>query len=287
MPTKTADDCVYDIEITDADVAEYLERGYWISPKLLSDGRIESLRQAELRIWAGDFDTDAMPEYPAAVRPTYEHDEMRQCCNAWWLSAEIKKVVTDPTLGKIGGRLMKVPAVRLWHDQVLYKPPLGPEGRSDRGNLGWHQDYGFWQCVNTSNMVTAWIALQDTDLSNGGMRTAVGSHRWGLIKDSNTAFERDLDALRERFTQDGREWIDQPCVLKAGQASFHHALCFHGSGPNQTDDPRLCLVVHMMPEDCTYRGPHQHHTNLIAMGPNQRVGQKFDLPHFPVLWRES
>lgn len=29
------------------------------------------------------------------------------------------------------------------------------------------QDYGFWQVSNNSSMITAWIALQDTDLSNG------------------------------------------------------------------------------------------------------------------------
>lgn len=287
MSTDIPSNGVIDIEVTDDDVAEYWQRGYWISPKLLSDQQIDVIRHAEQRVWAGDFDTDAMPEYSEAIKPTYEADALRQCCNVWWLSDEVRKVVTSRNIGRIGARLMKVPSVRLWHDQMLYKPGLGPDGDSNRGNIGWHQDYGFWQCTSTSNMVTAWIALQDTDLTNGGMRTIVGSHNWGLIKDSNTAFELDLETLHQRFSGEDHEWIDEPCILKAGQASFHHALCFHGSGPNLTNDPRMSLVIHMMPEDCTYRGRSQHHTNLIALGPSQRIGQKFDSPHFPILWQKT
>ena len=287
MSTDIPSNGVIDIEVTDDDVAEYWQRGYWISPKLLSDQQIDVIRHAEQRVWAGDFDTDAIPEYSEAIKPTYEADALRQCCNVWWLSDEVRKVVTSRNIGRIGARLMKVPSVRLWHDQMLYKPGLGPDGDSNRGNIGWHQDYGFWQCTSTSNMVTAWIALQDTDLTNGGMRTIVGSHNWGLIKDSNTAFELDLETLHQRFSGEDHEWIDEPCILKAGQASFHHALCFHGSGPNLTNDPRMSLVIHMMPEDCTYRGRSQHHTNLIALGPSQRIGQKFDSPHFPILWQKT
>lgn len=287
MSTDIPSNGVIDIEVTDDDVAEYWQRGYWISPKLLSDQQIDVIRHAEQRVWAGDFDTDAMPEYSEAIKPTYEADALRQCCNVWWLSDEVRKVVTSRNIGRIGARLMKVPSVRLWHDQMLYKPGLGPDGDSNRGNIGWHQDYGFWQCTSTSNMITAWIALQDTDLTNGGMRTIVGSHNWGLIKDSNTAFELDLETLHQRFSGEDHEWIDEPCILKAGQASFHHALCFHGSGPNLTNDPRMSLVIHMMPEDCTYRGRSQHHTNLIALGPSQRIGQKFDSPHFPILWQKT
>lgn len=287
MSTGVPNNIAIDVEVTDDDVAEYWQRGYWISPKLLSDQQIDVIRHAEQRVWAGNFDTDAMPEYSEAIKPSYEAGALRQCCNAWWLSDEVRNVVTNPHIGRIGARLMKVSAVRLWHDQMLYKPGLGPDGDSNRGNVGWHQDYGFWQCTSTSNMITAWIALQDTDLTNGGMRTIVGSHNWGLIKDSNTAFELDLETLRQRFSSEDHEWIDEPCILKAGQASFHHALCFHGSGPNLTNDPRMCLVIHMMPEDCTYRGRSQHHPNLIALGPNQRIGQKFDSPHFPILWQET
>src|SRR5439155_3593810 len=133
---------------------------------------------------------------------------------------------------------MKVDRVRLWADQALIKPPAGKDSKTDAGDIGWHQDGAYWHITSTKNMITAWIALQDTDLSNGGMRTLVGSHKWGQIPDSDKFFDQDLDALRDKFSSKvNAPWIDEPCVLKAGQVSFHHALCFHGSGENRTKAP--------------------------------------------------
>ena len=60
------------------------------------------------------------------------------------------------------------------------------------GNIGWHQDYAHWQVSSSTNMATMWIALQDTNLENGGMRTIVGSHKWGLQKNADTFHEKDL-----------------------------------------------------------------------------------------------
>ena len=82
--------------------------------------------------------------------------------------------VTSTLLGKIGCALMKTPACRLWHDQVIEKPGSGSNVETrDFGNVGWHQDYAYWQVSDTTNMVTAWVALQDTTLTNGAMMTLV------------------------------------------------------------------------------------------------------------------
>jgi len=111
---------------------------------------------------------------------------------------DIRDTVLDPGLGKICARLMNVDDVRLWSDQVIIKPGAG-RATTQAGNVGWHQDFAYWRIPSTTNMITAWIALQDTDLTNGGMRTLVGSHRWGEIKDSDAFFDKDLDALRAKF----------------------------------------------------------------------------------------
>ncbi|HHZ89288.1 TPA: hypothetical protein EYN98_26475 [Candidatus Poribacteria bacterium] len=49
--------------------------------------------------------------------------------------------------------------VRIWHDQMLWKPGLGvTEEQALSNNIGWHQDYAHWQCANTINFCTAWVA---------------------------------------------------------------------------------------------------------------------------------
>jgi ectoine hydroxylase-related dioxygenase (phytanoyl-CoA dioxygenase family) len=265
-------------------IAEYWERGYWRSPKLIDDAQIARLRAAHERLWRGEFDREIPPQY-GPPKPQLDPGDLRQQCNAFWLNDEIKKVVTGPVLGQIAARLMRVERVRLWHDQAVCKPGSAGAPASGKPNVGWHQDYGYWQCSSTTNMCTAWIALQDTDLANGAMRTIVGSHKWGLIPESNKFWSQTLDDDARRFASVAKgEWIDEPCVLRAGEASFHHALTFHGSGPNRSDQPRLAVIAHMMPDGASYRAGRQWHPNLVFLGPDARDGQVFEGPYWPLLW---
>ena len=270
--------------VTEAVRQEYWERGYWISPRLFDDDQVQRLRVAHDRLWAGDFDHEIPPQY--GVTPCDPASpKVRQQCNAFWLNDEIRRAVTSPVLGAIGARLMGVDSVRLWHDQAIYKPGTGAGSSTNAGNIGWHQDYGYWQAASTTNMCTAWVALQDTDLTNGGMRTIVGSHKWGLVPESDGFGGKDLEQLAAKFAGTGRgEWLDEPCILKAGQVSFHHCLTFHGSGPNQTGQPRLCVIAHMMPGDTVFRAGRQWHPNLTFLGPNAYDGQPFDGDYFPLMW---
>lgn len=276
------------IRVTDADIAEYHERGYWRSPKLFTDAEIAAIRREVERICLRDErDTDNWNWGGGRKWSTYSPSQVRQVTNGWWQNMGVRGAVLKPVIGYIGARLMGTHEARMWHDQVIYKPPSsGPDDRD--GNVGWHQDYAHWQCSSTQNMCTAWVALQDTDLTNGGMRTIVGSHKWGLQDDAYTFGEKDLQGLQAKYAK-GRPWIDEPCVLKAGEASFHHALCFHGSGPNLRNEPRLCLIVHMMPAECALRtdGGAIHHLNATMLGPFVRAGTLFAGPLFPRLWPED
>lgn len=269
-------------QLTAEDKARFKEDGYWISPKILSDEEIASLREVHARIENGnahDGDGYTMefyrhPEDPAALR---------QLNNGWWVYDKVHDTVTNPDLGKLAADLLEVDSIRLWHDQVISKPGLNGQS-SNKGNVGWHQDYAYWQCCNTSNMVTAWIALQDTSLENGGMMTILGSHRWGLIQGSNTFFDQNMEALREKYAAEGREWMEEPCILKAGQVSFHHALTFHGSGENLSDESRLCVIAHYMPGDTRFRSGVQRHENFKYLGPRPKDGQIFDTAYFPLVY---
>lgn len=267
-------------------LAEYRERGYWRSPRLFDAQTTARLRRAHRRLWAGDFDHPIASQYGP---PGEESDRaaVRQQCNAFWLNDDIRAVTTSPLLGAIGARLMGVDEVRLWHDQAVKKPGAGAAGGAvTAGNIGWHQDYGHWQCSSSTDMCTAWVALQDTDLGNGAMRTIVGSHRWGLLEESDNFGKKDLEGLRARLSTQpiSGAWIDEPCVLREGEVSFHHCLTLHGSGPNLSGAARLCVISHMMPGDTSYRPSPQHHPNLVFLGPDARPGQRFAGPWWPVMW---
>ena len=157
-------------------------------------------------------------------------------------------------------------------------------GITNAGNIGWHQDYGYWQSSSTDDMCTAWVALQDTDLTNGGMRTIVGSHKWGLIEGSDGFGQRTWSRQpRVLPSCGGSQWLDEPCILKAGQASFHHCLTFHGSGPNRAQSRGCGGGAH----DAGRHGLPRRtelHPNLVFLGPNAYDGQPFAGDYWPVMW---
>ena len=213
---------------------------------------------------------------------------VRQQCNAFWLNDDIRALTTSPLLGAIGARFMGVEEVRLWHDQAVTKPGVGAAGGAvTAGNIGWHQDYGHWRCSSTANMCTAWVALQDTDLGQRRHAHPRRLHTAGAcLQDSANFGKKDLEGLRARLsTQEiSGAWIDEPCVLREGEVSFHHCLTLHGSGPNLSDTARLCLISHMMPGDTSYRESRQYHPNMLFLGPDARPGQPFAGPYWPVMW---
>lgn len=269
--------------VNEAAITEYWERGYWVSPKLFDDDQVQRLRAAHDRLWAGDFDYP-IPSIYGFMGHDLQTPALRQQVDAFWLNAEMRQAILSPLIGKIAARLMRVDSVRLWHDQALWKPGTSGQAPTEAGNVGWHQDWGFWRSCSTTNMCSAWVALQDTDLTNGAMRMVVGSHHWGVIEGSGND-KKDMQAWAAHFARlGGGEWTEEPVLLKAGQVSFHHALTFHGSGPNLTDQPRLCVISHMMPGDTCYRAGQSLHPNLALLGPNYYDGQRFDNDFFPLMW---
>jgi ectoine hydroxylase-related dioxygenase (phytanoyl-CoA dioxygenase family) len=270
--------------VTDAVVDEYWERGFWVSPRLFDAGEVQRLREAHERLWAGQHDYPVPSIYGSVVLQDLSSPVVRQQVDAFCLNAEMRRAILSPLIGKVAARLMRTDSVRLWHDQAIWKPGTAGQSQTQAGNIGWHQDYGFWQSCSTTNMCSAWVALQDTDIAIGAMRMVVGSHKWGVIEGSGND-KKEMEKWADHFArQGGGEWHEEPVILKAGQVSFHHALTFHGSGPNVTDQPRLCVISHMMPGDTVYRAGRPQHPNLALLGPNAYDGQAFDSDFFPLLW---
>ena len=73
--------------------------------------------------------------------------------HAYWADATLARMVLDSRVGRIASLLAGVNGVRLWHDQLLYKPPLadvhpeaeallpppGAEERPRNGAVSFHQ----------------------------------------------------------------------------------------------------------------------------------------------------
>lgn len=266
-----------------ADVAFYEENGYWVAPQVIDDARLEQIRERMAKVYAGEYETGREP-WQGYWKP--EHgDSLRKTDNSHWSDNVLRELATDETIGAIAAELMQASGIRLWHDQLLYKP--GNPNRRSGGNVGWHQDYSYWQCAAEPTLITAWVAFDDVNLDNGCMQVVPRSHRWGLLN-VNDFFEQDMNKQQEGMEIPENERFEKvPLILKAGQVSFHHAYTIHGSGPNTTHNPRRSMAVHLMADGTRYKAGTRgdNHMNVHLLG--GKDGDVFQGEHFPLLYSKS
>lgn len=124
------------------------------------------------------------------------------------------------------------PNIMLFHDQALYKP-------AHRGGpVFWHQDNAYWKC-SPANLVSCWLALDDTFRENGAMQVIPGSH----LKPVEHGTSAQTTALKETLVDDSVATVIE---IKAGSCMFHHCQTLHHTPPNCTEHPRRAMVTHYM-----------------------------------------
>ena len=263
------------------DIQFFQSNGYWLSPRLFTDEELALFREHHAMVVRGDYET----KRPPLSREPEPGDTSRlvQVNNAYWTDATIARLVCSPIIGRIAAKLSGLPGIRLWHDQLLFKPPQS----GVKGTIGWHQDYGYWQCLDNQNALTAWVALEDVGEENGCMEVVPGSHRWGLLGEDNF-YQQDIDEQIARIEKKtGQPFKTAPCILPAGCVSFHHCLTIHGSRANVSTRPRISIAIHLIPDGTRYRAgtSSDDHTSNTLRRPKD--GDAYAGPYFPVLFREG
>ena len=259
---------------TDDDCRAFAEDGYWIAPVLFSPADIERFRTAMDRVRAGEYRTGRRPTLDLPIPP--DESALRKIDNAWWADPDLADLATDGRVAAIAAQLLGVPAVRLWQDQLLYKPPSGEL----RTRIGWHQDWDSWRTVaSLDRFATAWVALDDVDATNGAMQVLPGSNHWGLLPGQSDFLGTDLDAQLGRLAAH-HDIAPRLLEMKAGQVSFHHVLTFHGSATNASERVRRSLAIHLVDasvRSADRRDGWQHYNLSLLQQHGGKVGDPYDV----------
>nr|MBA3708222.1 phytanoyl-CoA dioxygenase family protein [Planctomycetota bacterium] len=224
------------------DVAFYREHGWYISRPLFTQAQLDRVVAASERFYAGAIDLPLPAGAPAWGWKPEQGDVLRKNDWASLQNRELGALVRSPVLAAVAAVLAGTDEIRLWHDQLLYKPVDRPERKN---NVGWHTDRGYWKTCSSSAMLTAWIPFHDCDETMGTVNMIDGSHRWPDNTEKLDFFNPDLTALEREFITGGKPVLKVPMDLRAGQVSFHNCLTIHGSGPNRSDRARRSIAVHM------------------------------------------
>jgi len=233
----------------ESDVAFYEAHGWWISPVCLTADDLDGLNYGCERYYAGERDYPLLVDLPTDWTPD-KGDILRQNDYVSLQLEEFQTFVTTSPIAAMAARLARTDSIRLFHDQLLYKPPGVPEAEVA---VGWHTDRAYWQTSSSLKMLTAWVPLQDVTVEMGTMVVLDKSHRW----DDRPAFRNfhagDMTGIIAALEAEGHAIEPVPVAIKAGQVSFHHCKTIHGSYANRADRPRIAFAVHFQDHDNAYR----------------------------------
>ena len=95
----------------------------------------------------------------------------RQICNGWRSDDLIAAQVLSEKTGRIAARLGGYRGTRMLQDNCLWKPP-------GTKSLGMHQDGSYAGYLSPPEMITCWVALDETFAQGGTIEYVRGSHLW-------------------------------------------------------------------------------------------------------------
>jgi ectoine hydroxylase-related dioxygenase (phytanoyl-CoA dioxygenase family) len=211
---------------------------------------------------------------PLAERGTYAQAFL-QVTNLWRQSALVREFVFSRRLASLAAQLLGTSAVRLYHDQSLYKEPGG-------GITPAHADQFYWPLAS-DRTVTAWIPLQDVTEEMGPLGFYAGSHRCDFGRDLTISDESE-QRIRAHM-----EALDYPFVIEpfaAGDVSFHLGWTFHRALANRSTAPRSVMTVIYMDAEMRLAHPANASQEVDARTwcPGVAVGEPVATELNPVLY---
>jgi ectoine hydroxylase-related dioxygenase (phytanoyl-CoA dioxygenase family) len=242
----------------------------------IDEEAVEAIRDRFDDLFAGDYETGIRPDEVNWVPGRDPEDRTRQICNGWKADTTIAAQVLSERTGRLASELMDWDGVRLLQDNCIWKPP-------GTKSLGMHQDGSYLDYLVPPEMITCWIALDDTSAEAGTITYAAGSHGWPRSPENRGEFHAPPDWLApvHRAVPEGEELRLVPIEVKAGGAAFHHFNTFHGSGPNTASVHRRAVISHLVRTDAEF---HPEHVDPVYSR-YRRVGDlSLDESFFPIVW---
>ena len=186
--------------------ARYRRDGHVMLREVCSPDEIEAYR---------DPIVDAAARFNREKRPLGERDTFGkaflQTLNLWRKDEDVARFSLARRFARIAAEVMGVDAVRIYHDQALFKEVGG-------GYTPWHQDQYYFP-IDTPNTVTMWMPLVDVTQEMGSLYFVSASHRQGYmarVETSDAANDHYEPIIARRKLP-----VVSSGSMAAGDATFH------------------------------------------------------------------
>jgi len=250
----------------------YKQNGYLLGlPRIYSEAEMQRIN-AEL------------PKLLALLEPGETAKDIREWHET---STYLYEMVMNPRIHDLVEGVLG-PNFYCWASSFFIKEPF------TSATVGWHQDAYYWP-ISPNHTVTVWLAFDDVDEENGGMKVVPGSHLHGVLQHKRSTETTSILTLQlETGTFSEADAIQ--FRLKAGEVSLHDDRCVHSSPANPSARRRAGLTLRysgtevkndmsVNPNFKAYlcRGVDEYHLNPVGVAPTQRYGR----PVFKAISREE
>jgi hypothetical protein len=145
---------------------------------------------------------------------------------------------------------------------LIHTSSIFRKAGSDTAWIPWHQDCHYWG-LSEPRLVSAWIALTESNVANGCVQVIPGSHDRELPhRTAPTPDSMLASGLRLETEPDQSNMVS--VALSPGAISLHHVNLVHGSGQNHTDKPRIGFAVRYAAPEVSQN--LEHHRVVLARG---------------------
>ena len=218
------------------------KEGFSFTPVIFPKATIEKAKNSLWEVIQGYYETGVAPEnrfWEIGDDP----EKIIKIDKPHLSNKNIWKLITGENFGIILAEATGSNLVQVWHSQAVWKPSGG--GR--KGNAGWHRDIQYWPFWKEYGVYTAWIALTDVFEDSGPVRYAKESHNWKDIQKLDF-FDSDVKNQDLEINKEYQNYEIINATLKKGAISIHSSKTYHSSIENNSNLPRVGLVVHFCTE---------------------------------------
>ncbi len=207
--------------------------GWYVWRGVVGSDEVASLNELFASIVPGD-DSPTGPDCPLA-----------EVSGAARTNERLGSAVRDRRFGVLAAAVLGASRVQLLQDSLLAKPAR------NGGVVAWHQDHTYVGFLTPPRVVSLRIALRAETEASGCLRVVSGSHRWGPIGPVRALTQSRVHSLVRSLDAEQQNALASavPLVLDPGDASIHHCLTLHGSGPNRSAEPRRTIILRMFDGD--------------------------------------
>ena len=167
------------------------------------------------------------------------------------------RLVSDDRLLDVAQQFVG-PDIALFASHYIAKRPY------DGQAVLWHQDGSYWP-LEPMEVVTLWLAFDDSTPENGCLRVLPGTQRTALQQMKE---RRDVDNVLNSAIDDA--FVDESqavdVILKAGDVSIHHPNVIHGSNANTSAMWRRGLTIRYIPASTRILSDRQWPSAFLLRG---------------------